>query len=165
MKAILTITLLIVLVICARSAYIWLIKQTPSRRWRAAAICLGVILLALVVSGRAHWLYAVIGGILPFLQKLAGLIRYIPLVNFLRQNFNRQQNSYQNQQSNPDKDSSDMTREQAAEILGISIDASKDKILAAHKRLIQKNHPDTGGTDYFAKKINKARDVLLNKRK
>jgi len=165
MKAIIVITLLIVLVICAKSAYAWLIKQSQQKRWRAVAICLGIILLALVVSGRAHWLYAVIGGILPFLQKLAGLIRYLPLVNFLKQNFNRQQNTYQDQQSNPNKDSSDMTREQAAEVLGISINASKDKILSAHKRLIQKNHPDTGGTDYFAKKINKARDVLLNKRK
>lgn len=54
-----------------------------------------------------------------------------------------------------------MTREEAALILGVSADAGKDEILQAHRRLIQKNHPDLGGTDYLASKINQARDILL----
>ena len=165
MKVIIAIALLLVLLFIAKIAYKWLIQQPSGRRWRAVAICLGIILLALVVSGRAHWLYAVVGGVLPFLQKIIGLVRYIPLYNFIRQNFNKQQNNHQNQQNSSNRDSSDMTREQAAEILGVSLGASENEILVAHKRLIQKNHPDLGGTDYIAKKINKARDVLLNKRK
>lgn len=56
-----------------------------------------------------------------------------------------------------------MTREEAALILGISVQAPPDDIERAHRRLIQKNHPDLGGTDYLAAKINQARDVLLRR--
>jgi len=54
-----------------------------------------------------------------------------------------------------------MTRQEAALILGISENADERAIAEAHHRLIQKNHPDVGGTDYLAAKINQARDILL----
>ncbi|NBX02846.1 MAG: hypothetical protein EBR02_02030 [Alphaproteobacteria bacterium] len=57
---------------------------------------------------------------------------------------------------------SSMTREEAALILGVGAQASHDEIQSAHRRLIQKNHPDTGGSDYLAAQINQARDILLN---
>ena len=46
-------------------------------------------------------------------------------------------------------------------ILGLAEDASREAIEAAHRKLIQKLHPDRGGNDYLAAKINQARDVLL----
>ena len=55
-----------------------------------------------------------------------------------------------------------MTREEAALILGIDVKANAQEVQDAHRRLIQKNHPDVGGTDYLAAKINQARDVLLS---
>ena len=57
--------------------------------------------------------------------------------------------------------SADMTVEEAYAILGLKPGASPQEIRAAHHRLMQQLHPDHGGTDYLATKINRARDVLL----
>lgn len=56
-----------------------------------------------------------------------------------------------------------MTREEAALILGVSANATPDEIREAHRKLITKNHPDAGGSDYLAAKINQARDVLISR--
>lgn len=55
-----------------------------------------------------------------------------------------------------------ITIEEAYEILGLSPGADAEAIKAAHHRLMKQLHPDHGGTDYLAAKINRARDVLLN---
>jgi hypothetical protein len=55
----------------------------------------------------------------------------------------------------------EMGDEQAFQILGIKAGASREEIVQAHKRLIQKLHPDRGGNDYLAAMINAAKDRLL----
>lgn len=55
-----------------------------------------------------------------------------------------------------------MARVEALEILGLQEGASADEIEAAYKALIVKNHPDQGGTDWLAARLNEARDILLN---
>jgi hypothetical protein len=60
-------------------------------------------------------------------------------------------------------DDSLMTETLALEILGLGSDASREDITAAHRRLMQKMHPDRGGSDYLAQRINQARDFLLRK--
>jgi hypothetical protein len=57
----------------------------------------------------------------------------------------------------------DMTVEEAYDILGLDPGADAAAIKAAHHRLMMQLHPDHGGTDYLATKINRARDVLLKR--
>ena len=56
---------------------------------------------------------------------------------------------------------SELSAEEAFKILGLEVDASKEDIIKAHKRLMQRLHPDRGGSDYLAAKINAAKDKLV----
>ena len=50
-----------------------------------------------------------------------------------------------------------------AQALGLDAGANGDQVRDAHRRLIQRLHPDRGGSDYLAAKINQARDLLLGR--
>lgn len=54
-----------------------------------------------------------------------------------------------------------MAKSDAAKLLGVSPDADADAVVEAHRRLIAKVHPDTGGSAELAAQINRARDTLL----
>ena len=57
--------------------------------------------------------------------------------------------------------SSAMTREEAFQVLGLNPSATEAEIRAAHHRLMRAAHPDHGGSDWLAARINQARDLLL----
>lgn len=57
--------------------------------------------------------------------------------------------------------SSDMSVEEARALLGVTATADKKTIVNAHRKLIQKFHPDRGGNDYLAARLNLAKDLLL----
>ncbi len=55
-----------------------------------------------------------------------------------------------------------MSQDEAREVLGVSEAANQEEIQEAYRRLMQKNHPDQGGSAYLAAQINHARDVLTD---
>ena len=59
------------------------------------------------------------------------------------------------------RSSGGMTRDEAYEILGLPEGASRQDIVAAHRSLMKKFHPDSGGSTARAARINQAKDVLL----
>lgn len=54
---------------------------------------------------------------------------------------------------------------EARRLLGVSAHDDADAIRARHRSLMTQNHPDTGGSDEYARRLNAARDLLLSELK
>lgn len=223
----------------------WLFRQSGKVQWQVFAGLLAAGLLTLVLTGRAHWLAAVVAAILPFLRILLRLLMSIPFPllqrilgglgvgrpraqpssgqtstvesRYLRMTLNHdsgdidgevlagqfagkklnqleldallqllnecqddaesvallqayldrvhgdtwQQQAGEQGRRQTAGPSGEMSRDEALQVLGLSDGASKDEIVEAHRRLMQKLHPDRGGSSYLAAVINQAKDTLL----
>jgi DnaJ homolog subfamily C member 19 len=121
----------------------------------AAALVLGLALLA--ASGRLHWLAALGAALLPFLRQGLGLLRFFPLLRSLGGSGRRSSQGAGSGRARAGV----MSRSEALEILGLGQHPTREEIYAAHRRLIQKLHPDRGGSKYLAQQINEAKERLL----
>ena len=126
---------------------------------------IGAIAVALAATGRLNWIFAAIGAALPIVWRLASLLRFLPWITRLFGIGSAQARTGKNEGNQQRKPGTNrMSCEEAAEVLGIEPNADREAVLAAHRRLMQKLHPDRGGTDYLAARLNEARDRLLGER-
>ncbi len=236
---------LIILGAVALAGVMWIQSRPPQLRerakWQLIIILSALFLLYLSVTGRLHWLGALVAVLLPFTRRLIPLLRYLP---FLHQLYKRRQqtpgssnnrsrvqsailemsldhdtgamqgtvlqgpltgqtldglsenqfiellqycrdhdqestqlleayldkrfgDSWREDDPGAGKDShinqaGPLSENEAYDILGLEPGASESDIVSAHRRLIQKLHPDRGGSNYLAARINEAKDRLLN---
>lgn len=225
------------------------INSNPKqRRQLAYIVAVGLaaaVLLLLLLTGRIHFLAAVVAAAVPFAKKLPALLRYVPLFRYLKQRLGGVKNQgadavstvetslltmslehfsgkidgevlqgefkglrltqlssqqlfqlyqlasneyadsvpvfdaflqrylgiawreeaakygYQFDELTQPINSSEMDASQALQILGLVEGATKKDILDAHRKLMQKLHPDRGGSNFLAAQVNKAKEVLL----
>jgi len=203
-----------------------------------AAVLAGLVLLYLGVTGRLHWLFSVLGIVLPFmfriipfvlqlmnlkqavgwfqrmttgstpssgqtselntrffamtldhdsghmdgrvlegscqgrmlselsLESLLSLLREVSVdtdsESVLRAYLDRIHPDWQEQSdagSGPEIREGNLSIDDAYDILGLGPDADKKAVRDAHRRLIRQHHPDHGGSNYLAARINEAKDV------
>ncbi|OGT21930.1 MAG: hypothetical protein A2V90_05455 [Gammaproteobacteria bacterium RBG_16_57_12] len=118
-----------------------LLRQLP-------LIAAGLLLVVLATIKKLPWLFAIIGAALPIVQRWLILRRV-----------GKEDKTGATHSPPPPKAS--MTRDEAYAILGLQPGASEAEIIQAHRQLIQKLHPDRGGSDLLASQINQAKDILL----
>ncbi|HAB56373.1 MAG TPA: molecular chaperone DnaJ [Cellvibrionales bacterium] len=127
---------------------------------KATLVACALILIGLAATGRVHWLGALLASALAGMRFLLPIIfKSLPLLApFLKRAKAEQADNNSNANT---ANSSDMTKDEAFAILGLDHNATEEEIVMAHRRLIQKLHPDTGGNEYLATQLNIAKAVLL----
>ncbi len=135
----------------------WAHAPTSSARNMALGLIVGLcLLLAVALFAAGKGLLAIIPGGYALLRMAAP--------SALRFFGGKAAKRFQHRQSGtPGRaHTGDMTRAEALEILGLEDGASVDEINTAHRRMIASAHPDKGGSDWMAAKVNTARSVLLD---
>lgn len=157
--------LIILIAVIAIALIIWhkISRSSGQQRkklilWSVIGSILGVLAI-LAVSGHLNIITAMIAGLIALLPRMLSLLKYLPFVSGLYKQ--GAQASQQRQQSPPPRGRQSMSNEEAMEILGLKPGYNSEDVKAAHRRLMQKVHPDRGGSDYLAAQLNRAKDTLL----
>jgi hypothetical protein len=143
-------------------------KASPAvkaRILRHLLIAGGIVLL--IYMAKAGWLgglFALLGLAAAFLLRLLpSLLRNAPYLHQIWMAWRRSKQGQTGHQQDYRHASGKMTSAEAHEVLGLKMGASDKEIIEAHRRLMQKIHPDRGGSDYLAAKINLAKKTLLER--
>jgi hypothetical protein len=102
-----------------------------------------------------------------YIYKLAKRLKVIavetgpPKADAAQQQQKQEQRHWKEREAKSKARNSSMDREEALKILGLGKNPSRDEVKAQHRNLIQRLHPDGGGSDHFAAQVNSARDLLL----
>lgn len=118
-------------------------------------LLLGLGLIFLAITGKLNIIFAFIGSAVPLIARhLPNILRIMGIAKSIKSARTDKQNINQ-------PPSKVMGQQKALSILGLQEGASKKDIIQAHKRLMQKLHPDKGGSEDLATQINHAKDTLL----
>jgi len=130
-------------------------KKKMLRLWGIAAIA---VVVAILAFSKGNVIAGAIASLVALFSRAMPLLRFAPLIKSLfAQTANSSESSTSSVVAKPEMD-----KTEAASILGVELNASKEDIIAAHKKLIQKVHPDKGGSDALARQINNAKKILLD---
>jgi len=150
---------LILITLLVMMSALLVIKKWPSlsrqekTQWSLIMVIVGLGILA--ITGRMHWLGLAVAGLIAGLRMIVPwAVRLLPL---LQQHLGAKAKSKQPPSPTPVA----MSTFEALEILGLKEGATSEEIISAHRKLIQKLHPDRDGSTYLASKINQAKDHLL----
>lgn len=141
-------------------------EKKKTAAWKATLVVGGALLLFMVLTGRVHVLVAGVAALLPLLRKLPVLLKFLPYIRRMTDSKDRDTDGHNRRGAGESAGRSaastgGMALSEACDTLGVTQDASREAIIEAHRRLIQKLHPDRGGNDYLAAKINEAKSVML----
>ncbi len=143
----------------------WLSLSKPGQAKRALTwglVSIVVLTAAfLAMTGRLAWAGAALSALIPWAMR--GMQAHALWRQFKSYTGGASKSS-SGQQAPPRPGQQRMSSEEAYAVLGLKPGASSDEIQIAYKRLIQKMHPDAGGSDALAAQINQARDVLMGKK-
>lgn len=156
---------LLVLIIAAIVWFKAYLHKTPVERKRyikkTALYGIALSILLLAMAGRLNWVVAAVSVLLAFATRFLPIaLRYAPQLQRLWQLLRNRADSTQGNPSSRNP-SPTMEIDQAYRVLGISVSATRQEIIAAHRKLMLKNHPDRGGSSYLAAQINQAKAILL----
>lgn len=133
------------------------VARTLKRVGLVALVALGLVLL--VETQLVAGLVALVAALVPWVLRL---VRLHALWRVFRPKPSSRRPDHAAREP-PRHDGAGMSLAEAYGVLGLSPGATTTEIRAAHRRLMRLAHPDHGGSDWLAARINQARDRLLNR--